>query len=332
MFRKLLIVLVILIAILAAGWASLRRADIPYDTLETAYTSKTSQFTTLSNGLKLHYRDEGNPEGEPLVLVHGFSASLHTWEPWVRELGDTYRIISLDLPGHGLTRADDGELVSMTGFVIAIQELADTLGLDAFTIAGNSMGGGAAWNYALDFPERTGGLILVDAAGWPREEGEGEGRPLIFKLLENDIARFLIKDLDMSGMIESGLKDSFYDQSFVTEEMVNRYASLSRAPGHRPAILKLTSDRDTRRAAGPDLMAQIKAPTLVLHGDQDNLIPVRAGERFAEHIPGAELVIYENVGHLPQEEVASRSAADVRRFLEARVHAPQSEAAPIAAE
>ena len=101
MFRRMLIVLTILFLILAAGWMALRRGDIPYDTLETIYASDASEFITLSDGLKLHYRDEGQADGPVLVLVHGFAASLHTWEPWVARLSDTYRLVSIDLPGMG---------------------------------------------------------------------------------------------------------------------------------------------------------------------------------------------------------------------------------------
>jgi len=335
MFRKLFIILLIIFAILAAGWFAMRRADIPYDALENTYTSKTSQFTTLQNGLKVHYRDEGIMDGPTLVLVHGFSASLHTWEPWVKELGGAYRIISLDLPGHGLTRADDGGAVNMAGFVAAVDELTDKIGVERFTLAGNSMGGATAWNFALAHPEKLEGLVLVDASGWPRNAADEDERPMVFKLLENPVARFLIKDLDMSGMVESGLKDSFYDASFVTEEMVNRYSSLSRAPGHRGVILDLSTGRDDRPEATPALMATIDVPTLILHGDSDNLVPLSAGKKFGETIPGAELIIYEKVGHLPQEEVASQSASDLRRFLQTRVHVSAAgedgEAVPVGA-
>ncbi|MFM8377192.1 MAG: alpha/beta fold hydrolase, partial [Phenylobacterium sp.] len=95
MARKTLAVLAA--ALLAATLAGCAR-DIPYETLKAKYANPASKFTTLSNGVTVHYRDQGRPDGPPLVLVHGFSANVDTWEPWVARLGDTYRVVSLDLP------------------------------------------------------------------------------------------------------------------------------------------------------------------------------------------------------------------------------------------
>jgi hypothetical protein len=94
-----------LAVLLAGAYLALRRPDIPFKTLEAKYANSASRYLDLPSGAHVHYRDQGNPTGPVLVLVHGFSASLHTWEPWVGLLGNQYRIISLDLPGHGLTRA-----------------------------------------------------------------------------------------------------------------------------------------------------------------------------------------------------------------------------------
>ena len=119
----------------------------------------------------------------------------------------------------------------------------------------------------------------------------------------------------MTMLIRSGLKDSFSDERFVTDEMVKRYTILSRAPNRRAAILKMMSDSEARRDATTELMSQISVPTLILHGDQDNLVPVDGGRKFGETIEGAVTVIYENVGHLPQEEVTRQSLTDLRDFL-----------------
>lgn len=325
MFKKLFGILFIFAAVLAVGWVSLKRADIPFSTLESAYANDASQFITLQNGLTVHVRDEGQIDGPTLVLVHGFSASLHTWDAWVRDLKSDHRVISLDLPGHGLTRAPDEYAIGMDQFVKTVDEVTDYLRAEQFTLVGSSMGGNTAWEFALANPDKLNALVLVAASGWPPEEGEEPSESLVFKLLGNKAARSIMKDLDMSMLIRGALRDSFVDQTFVTDEMVSRYASLSRAPGHRQAILDLTVNRGERRMATPDLMAGIDVPTLILHGDQDNLVPVSAARRFAESIPGAEIAIYPNVGHLPQEEIAAESLADLRSFL-GIVHGQSTEA------
>ncbi|MEM1149623.1 MAG: alpha/beta fold hydrolase [Pseudomonadota bacterium] len=304
------------VAVFGAGWLSLRRPDIPFDTLETAYASPDSRYLITGDAAKIHYRDQGNREGDVLVMVHGFSASLHTWEPWVRALSDEYRIISLDLPGHGLTRGFDTEDYDSDGFGEAIAELTDALGIERFTLIGSSMGGHAAWTYALDRPDQLEALVLVAAAGWPPTEAEQSDTPFVFKALDSAIVRNVVKDLDNSAMIRSGLEASFSDQSFVTEDMIQRYAALNRAPGHRDAILHIISDRDDRRLATPQSLATIASPTLVMHGREDNLIPFSHGESFASVIPGATLLAYDEVGHIPQEEIARRSAADLDAWLD----------------
>lgn len=320
MFRRLLAVLVTIGVILGAGWLTLRRDDIPYEHLEAIYANSDSRYLAFGDEMRIHFRDTGPRDARTIILVHGFSASLHTWEPWVNNLKRDYRVITLDLPGHGLSRCIDNSQIGTQQFIDTINRVADTLKVSRFTLAGNSMGGGAAWAYALAHPERLDGLVLVDAAGWAREEEEAESRPLIFRLLEIGPARRVLRDLDMTPLIRGGLEDSFGNPAFVTDEMVERYASLSRAPCHREALLQLTSGQGERREATAELLGAITTPTLVMHGELDNLIPASHGEKFAAAIPGAELKLYPGIGHLPQEEIAEESAGDLRAFLSRRVY------------
>lgn len=320
MFRRLLAVFVTLGVILFAGWMTLRRDDIPYEQLEAIYANADSRYLAFGEGMRVHFRDVGPRDADAIILVHGFSASLHTWEPWVEALKRDYRVITIDLPGHGLSRCIDNEKIGPTQFVETILRVANTLDIDRFTLAGNSMGGGAAWNFALAHPDRLDSLVLVDSAGWPRTEARSDSRPVVFRLLENGFARRIMKDLDLASLIRGGLEDSFGDPSFVTDEMVERYATLSRAPCHRAALLELVSGRGERQEATAERLAAITVPTLVMHGEQDNLIPAAHGSKFAGAIPGAELKLYPGVGHLPQEEIAEQSAGDLRAFLEGHVY------------
>ena len=319
MFKRFAGFLAIAVAVLAVGWLALKRADIPYADLEASYANEASQFVTLEDDVRVHFRDEGLIDGPTIVLVHGFSASLHTWEGWVSDLKKDHRVISLDLPAHGLTRIPADYPVNMESYVKVIHGLTDMLGAEPFVLAGSSMGGNATWEFALAHPEKTKAIVLVGASGWPETDAQQSNDPFIFKLLSNSFARAVLKDLDMTMLIRSGLRDSFADESFVTDEMVKRYTILSRAPDRRAAILKMMTDRDARRDATPELMAQIGAPALVIHGDQDNLVPVEGGRKFGETIEGAEVVIYENVGHLPQEEATEQSLTDLRAFLDALI-------------
>jgi pimeloyl-ACP methyl ester carboxylesterase len=305
------------VVLLVAAYLALRRGDIPYAKLEAKYAAPTSHFLDLPGGLHVHYRDEGAPSGPVLVLVHGYSASAADWDSWAARLGDTYRIIALDLPGHGLTRTPKDYEASTDGFVGVVDGLAKALALPTFVIAGNSMGGGVAWNYALAHPERVSGLVLVDAVGWPAKpqaEGDQKGA-FIFKLLANPIARPIIKNLDNTAFAKQGLESAFVDKTLVTPALVKRYTDLTRAPGHRDILLKI--DQAPHNVATNDRLSAIQVPTLIMFGEEDHLIPAEDGKKFAAAIPGSTLILYPGVGHVPMEQIPDKSAADLRAWLTA---------------
>lgn len=303
-------------ALLAATLAGCAR-DIPYETLKAKYANPTSKFVTLENGVNVHYRDQGRADGPPLVLVHGFAANLDTWEPWVARLGDTYRVVSLDLPAHGLTVTPPGYMMSTAGQVEVIDQLTRKLGLPPFVLAGNSMGGGASWNYALSHPDRLRGLILVASVGPRPPEVEGapprEGPPAVFRVMANPVGRAALRSLNPRPLAEPGLKRAYIDESLVTPALVDRYVDLALAPGRREMIL---AGRQGRPSASPDAVKGVSTPTLVMHGEKDVVVPPEVGRRLAELIPGARLVIYPEAGHVPMEQIPDRSAADVRAFIE----------------
>lgn len=298
------------LGLLVAGCVILR-PDIPFATLESRYANGQSRFMALPGGLRVHYRDQGNPAGPPLVMVHGFAASLDAWEPWTARLGDRYRIVTLDLPGHGLTRAPADWRPSLTAYAVVVSEVTARLSLPPFALIGNSMGGGVAWTYALQHPDRVRALVLVDSIGIPARR-EQQKTPLVFQLLKTPPGRFVAAHMDARSMAESGLKQAYVDPSLVTQGLVRRYVDLSRAPGHRRI---LTSGE----GGGPTITAQtfaaIRVPTLVLHGEADALIPVASSRALAGAIPVAQLITYPGVGHVPMEQIPERSAADVRAFL-----------------
>lgn len=332
MKRILAVVLLIVgLAALIVGGAyfALKRPDLPFETLAAKYENLASRYIELPAGVRMHYRDQGRQEVDApvLLLIHGYSASLHTWEPWVARLGDGYRIVSLDLPGHGLTRAPDDYEASIESLRDAIAAFVREQDFGRFAIAGSSMGGNIAWQYALAHPEQIDALILVDAAGWPDARTDAGDEPAIFRLLRNPVAGPLMRDLDNTSLIRRGLEASFYDPTLVDDAMTARYSELSRLPGHRDILLQLMLNHRSRALASDATLAAIRAPTLILHGDADRLVAPEAAQRFNRAIAGSRLVIFENTGHVPQEEKPEQSAAAVRAFLDsvyARPAAPTS--------
>ena len=312
-FRAVGALLALVLAASLSACVTASRPDIPWEVLQARYASEDSRFLDLGGGLVVHYRDQGDPHAPILVMVHGFSASLQAWEPWVRRLPD-YRVITLDLPGHGLTRAPDGYRATMDGYADLIDTVAGRLGAERYVAIGNSMGGAAVWNLALRHPEHLRGLVLVDSAGWPGARGRGGPPPLVGGLLRSPLGRSLVRNADPTPMARQSLPRAYVDRSLVTDALIARYSDLARAPGHRDILISI--DSRPSRPVTPMSFATMQVPTLVMHGEADRLIPVSDGRGFAAAIPRARLVTYPGVGHVPMEQIPDRSAADLRSFLQ----------------
>ena len=323
LFKASLVIVALGAAVVLALWLSLRKPDISYEALEAKYAVPTSRYVDLPNGVRMHYREDGKADGPAIVLVHGFSASSHTWEPWVKQLGADYRLISLDLPGHGLTRAPADWKPSMEAYAAVLEDFARKQGLTKFVLVGQSMGGNVAWEYALARPERLDALVLVASAGWPETPpGRGDEQPVL-KAMAHPWGREALRDLDASRLLRKGLEAAFQDDDLVTEAMVARYVELNRGPGHRDIVVDLTLDFDERNFATPSRLAALKTPTLILHGQNDELVPVEHAQKFAAAIPGSRLVIYANTGHMLNEERAMQSSKDLKAFLDALKPPPE---------
>jgi len=313
--RILGIILAILVLALVLAWLTLRGPDIPYEALEAKYTGGASRFADLPGGFRVHYEDEGNPALPLLVLLHGFGDSYTSWDGWVRELGGKFHIIRLDFPGHGLTRAPEGYQLSADNLADLVDAFAAKLDLPRFAVAGNSLGGSVAWQLALRHPERLNALILVDAGGFANETPPAK-IPLAFRILQYRWGRALLRNIDNRPLIDEGLKIDVYDKSVITPAFVDRWAEFQRAPGHRAILMSLNPASVNRASAAA--LGQIKVPTLVINGENDVLVEPASARKFAVAIPGAKLITYPQVGHLPQIEIPERSAADVADFLQAR--------------
>jgi pimeloyl-ACP methyl ester carboxylesterase len=298
------------------------KGEIPADEVDAKYTSPESQFLSMDNGARVHFRDEGNPDAEAIVLVHGSNASLHTWEPWVEELGNDYRIVTMDLPAHGLTGATPDRNYSSEAQLNTVYAVVEHLGIDQFVLGGNSMGGGVTWRYALEYPEQVTAMLLIDASGLPQwwqerqaeqEEG-GREAPLAFQLLREPWFRVIAKRIDPYYLVEQGVRSSYNNSPVVDEALIDRYYELSLREGTRDATLdRFGANRNWDVTYDLSVLDQ---PTLVMWGKEDSLIPASTADKFAEVLPNTKVVVYKDVGHIPMEEIPERSAQDVLAFLE----------------
>ncbi|HXL99867.1 MAG TPA: alpha/beta hydrolase [Rhizomicrobium sp.] len=313
MGRFLIGLLIVAVIALGGAFYYYSEPDIARDVLEAKYAAPPSQFVMLGDGARAHIRDRGPRDAPVLMLIHGSNASLFTWEPWASRLSDSFRVVSIDLPGHGLTGAVPNQDYSQEGMVWFVKEVADKLGLQSFAIAGNSMGGGVAARFAEEYPQRVNHLILVDAGGMA--VAGGDKIPLAFQLARIPVVNRVMLYVTPRSLVTDGLNKAIVHKDIINDAMIDSYWDFARMEGTRQATLdRFSLDADDSVRAH---IAAITAPTLILWGAEDGLIPVAAAYAYQKAIPGAKLIVYPATGHIPQEEVADRSAADVRAFLTA---------------
>ncbi|WP_242186465.1 alpha/beta hydrolase [Sphingomonas sp. CARO-RG-8B-R24-01] len=312
-WRILGYILLALLALLVIAFLYFRTPDTDPVAMRAKYGAAPSQFVDLGNGLTVHLRDTGPRDAPAMILVHGSNASLHTWEPWAQRLGTRFRIIRMDLPGHGLTGASPTRDYSTAAYVDVVDRIRARLGVDHVVLAGNSMGGGVAWAYALAHPDHVRALVLIDSVGQP-EPGNGKP-PLAFRIARLPVLREIAAVVTPRSLIAGSLPGVFHDPRLADAAMIDRYWELLRYPGNRLATID--------RFAGPPAVAtaaqlhRLTMPVLLLWGADDTLIPVSSATWLHAHIPGSRLIVYPHTGHLVMEEAADRSANDVLHFLSA---------------
>ena len=297
------------------GMALSRAPDRPVETLVARWAPPPSDFIEVQ-GMPVHFRDEGpRQDPEPVVLVHGTGASLHTWEGWVQALKSHRRVITFDLPGFGLTGprpesgpgATDYRAATDARFVL---ELLDALKVQRFVIGGNSLGGDVAWRVAVLAPARVARLILVDAAG---PAFQAESIPLGFQIARVPVLNRIGEHLLPRSVVLSSLQNVYGDPSRVSSALVDRHFELTLREGNRRAL--------TQRLArwtpgeGAQAIATLRLPTLIIWGGRDRLIPPTVAQVFNRDIPGSDLIMFDDLGHVPHEEQPQRTVQPVLTFL-----------------
>ena len=298
--------LLLLAGSIALNWAP----DRPLASLVDRWAPPPSVFMELA-GQQTHLRDEGpRSDPVPIVLLHGTSASLHTWDGWTQALTPERRVIRVDLPGFGLTGPAANDDYRMEHYVAFITALLDTLGVQQCVLAGNSFGGWIAWETALALPERVRALVLVDAAGYPLDS---ESVPVGFRIARVPGLNRLMESVLPRSMIESSLRNVYGDPSRVTPALVDRYYELTLREGNRAALARRFAAG--RHAADTSRIGQLRVPTLILWGELDRLIPPAHAGYFERDIPGSRRVTFPGLGHVPHEEDPAATVSVVRGFL-----------------
>lgn len=309
---KLLGFLVLATALLAMAFHA---PDRPLESLLSRWAEAPSDFIELPLGdgrtQLVHLRDEGpRDDAAPIVLLHGTGASLHTWAGWVSELKTERRVITLDLPGFGLTGPSALGDYSDEAYDRFLQAFLAHLKLDRVVLGGNSLGGGIAWGYAARHPQQVAALVLVDAGNLAVAS---TSVPAGFQVPQSAVLRALARNFLPRPLVERSVKSVYGDPSKVTAALVDRYFELTLREGNREALARRLGQRTPGRFT--DLLPRIQAPTLILWGGQDRLIPPEAARIFQQQIPHSRLEIFPALGHVPQEEDPLSTVRPVYTFL-----------------
>jgi pimeloyl-ACP methyl ester carboxylesterase len=301
-----LIFAVVVLALLLSAGLFLYTPDKPRAALEAKYHVSPSDYIDVA-GLRLHVHDIGPRDAPAVIMLHGFGSSLDTWDAWASGLSDKFRVITYDLPGFGLTGPDPTGDYTDARSVQVLLALMDRLGIARANVIGNSMGGKLAWTFAAEHPERVAKLVLVSPDGFASpgfEYGKKPDVPFVVKLLPYVLPTF---------MLRGSLEPAYADRAVMTDGLLDRYRDMMLAPGVRAAIVArmqqyMPEDPEAQ-------LHRITAPTLLVWGEKDGMIPSSNAQDYLRAIPNSRLVSFPDIGHIPQEEAPVRSLAAVRQFL-----------------
>jgi pimeloyl-ACP methyl ester carboxylesterase len=277
-----------------------------------------AQFVQLEDKSWIHYVERGSGDRN-LILIHGFCSSTFTWNDVIGPLSEHFHVYALDLPGFGFSDKPRDFDYDYENFAHAVRRFMDEKGIERATLAGNSMGGGVTAKFAALYPQRVDRVILVDSAGYPHE-GKG-AMPL--KLLGAPLLGRFLFSLNSPGAMKIILqRTSFHDDAKVTDERARAYFDAFRVNGAGRAAKKTIVN--IAASSLRDDIKKITAPTLIIWGENDELIPPEIAEDFHRDIKGSKLVVIPNCGHLPEEEKPEAFVAAVLEFMGVSNGAPVS--------
>jgi pimeloyl-ACP methyl ester carboxylesterase len=269
------------------------------------------------DGVTVHYKEAGQGD-TALLLLHGFASSTYSWREVMAPLAEDARVVAFDRPAFGLTeRPMPGDFPNGVNPYTADAQadltigLMDALGIEQAVLVGNSAGGTIATYTALRHPERVQALVLVDAAIYNGGGSPSWARPLLTTPQARRIGPLLVRNIREWGY-QFG-QSAWHDPTRFTDEIWAEYSKPLQAENWDRALWELTQ---ASQPLGLDQrLEELGVPVLVITGDDDRIVPTEQSIRLAGEIPGAELAVLPNCGHVPQEECPAAFLAAAESFL-----------------
>ncbi len=260
------------------------------------------KYVELPNQVKLPYVEQGDPSGVPVLLVHGFADSRRSFEPVLPHLPNSIHAFALTQRGHGdASRPEAGYRVR--DFAADLAAFMDALHLEAAVIVGGSSGGFIARRFAMDHPERTLGLVFMGSPATLRD------KPGVLELWDSTISK-------LTDPVDPDFVRDFVNGTLARRVPQEFFETLVRESLKVPARVWRATCEGLLEDDSFGELDKIKAPTLILWGDQDAVLPRSDQEALAAAIAGSRLVAYAGAGHAFYWEEPSRVAADLVAFVE----------------
>jgi 2-hydroxymuconate-semialdehyde hydrolase len=263
-----------------------------------------------AHGARIRYHETGDPGAPPIVLLHGIGRSLEDWSLQHPLLSDGHRVISVDLPGFGLS-GRTSRPASLGGFADTMWATLDALGVTRpVHLMGNSLGGAVSMQMLVDDPDRVATLTLVNSAGFGKEVTfalrllavPGLGKPLLSR-----------RDARAAARIEASL---FADRALVTPERIAFAVEAARQPGFVATYLEIARALGGFRGIAPrwrsELLSRVARhpkPTMLLWGERDLILPAAHLAAARAALPHAQSHLFPGTGHMPQIERPQEFAA-----------------------
>lgn len=249
---------------------------------------------------RIAYLDAG--AGSPVILIHGFGGSMWQWEYQQHTLSQHFRVLTLDLPGSGLSDKPgiDYRPDQMLDFFVGFM---DAVKISQATLVGNSMGAGLAIGMALAHPSRVNKLVLID--GLPQQVMEKLTSPSVRRALETSAPAWLVSFGNMlfgSLMTESVLKEIVHDPKLLTPMVIERSNRNRQRPGIIKPILAARESLPLWESGFAMRIGEILHPTLVIWGEEDRVFPIAVGRELHRTIKGSRFIGIPTAGHIPQWE------------------------------
>lgn len=306
MKRLLVPALLAVSVLLIIGAAMLWTPDRSRAELERLYLNQPADYLDVG-GVRLHVRQSGPRDAPVLVMLHGFGSSLHTWEPWAVELSKNYRVVRFDLPGSGLSPPDPTGDYRDERCVFILGALLDALGVERASLIGNSMGGKTAWQFAARHPAKVDKLVLVAPDGFASPGFEYNKAPDISPMVR--LMRYSLP----KPLVRMSLAPAYGDPANLSDSELDRYYDLLLAPGARDAMLAKLGQ--TMAVYPVPMLEKITAPTLLLWGEKDAMIPFANSNDYLKALRDARRVSFPALGHVPHEEAPGETLPPVLAFL-----------------